>query len=159
MRQIYRREWRLVRELERRVALECDHSVLVTEAEAALFRTHVPEAADKIVGISCGVDHRYFNPAHDHEAPFDPASSPSFVFTGTMDYPPNIDAVVWFAEQVLPIIRRSLPAARVLIVGSHPAEAVKRLTAIDGVTVTGRVPDVRPYVFHATAAVAPMRIA
>jgi sugar transferase (PEP-CTERM/EpsH1 system associated) len=159
MRQIYRREWRLVRELERRVALECDYSVLVTEPEAALFRTHVPEAADKIVGISCGVDHRYFNPSHDYEAPFDPGSGPVFVFTGTMDYLPNIDAVIWFAEKVLPIIRRSLPTARFFIVGSNPADDVKRLEKMAGVTVTGRVPDVRPYVFHATASVGPMRIA
>jgi sugar transferase (PEP-CTERM/EpsH1 system associated) len=158
MRQIYRREWRLVRQLERRIALECDRSVFVTEAEATLFRTMVPEATDKVVGISCGVDHVYFNPAHDYPAPFDTAS-PSFVFTGTMDYAPNIDAVSWFATKVLPLIRRARSGARFFIVGSNPAEEVKRLAKLDGVTVTGRVPDVRPYVFHATAAVGPMRIA
>ncbi len=158
MRQVYQREWRLVRALERRVALECDHSVLVTEAEARLFRTHVPEAASRIVGISCGVDHQYFDPALAFDAPFDPAV-PTYVFTGTMDYLPNIDAVTWFARDVLPIIQRALPAARFFIVGSNPSDDVKRLTSLDGVSVTGRVPDVRPYVFHATAAVAPMRIA
>ncbi len=158
MRQIYRREWRLVEQLERRVARECDYSVLVSEAEAALFRTKVPEAASKIVGISNGVDHRYFDPSREYPAPFDP-SVPAFVFTGTMDYAPNCDAVVWFATEVLPRIRRAQPKARFFIVGSNPAEAVKRLTKLDGVTVTGRVPDVRPYVFHATAAVGPMRIA
>jgi sugar transferase (PEP-CTERM/EpsH1 system associated) len=158
MRQIYRREWRLVEKLERRVALECDHSVLVTEAEAALFRTKVPEAAGKIVGISNGVDHRFFDPSLEYKAPFDPAL-PAFVFTGTMDYIPNIDAVVWFATEVLPIVHRTLPDARFFIVGSNPADEVKRLAKLDGVTVTGRVPDVRPYVFHATASVGPMRIA
>jgi polysaccharide biosynthesis protein PslH len=159
MRQIYRREWRLVEKLERRVALECDYSVLVTEAEAALLRTKVPEAAAKIVGISCGVDHRYFDPSHAYPAPFDPATGPAFVFTGTMDYLPNIDAVVWFATAVLPLIQRTLPTARFFIVGSNPSEDVKRLTKLDGVTVTGRVADVRPYIFHATASVGPMRIA
>jgi polysaccharide biosynthesis protein PslH len=158
MRQIYRREWQLVRQLERRVALECDHAVLVSAAEAALFRTHVPEAASKIVGISNGVDHRYFDPSLDFAAPFDPAL-PTFVFTGTMDYIPNIDAVVWFATEVLPLIRQAHPMAQFFIVGSSPAEAVRRLASLDGVTVTGRVPDVRPYVLHATAAVGPMRIA
>jgi polysaccharide biosynthesis protein PslH len=158
MRQIYRREWRLVQQLERRVALESDHSVLVTEAEAALFRSQVPEAAHKIVGISNGVDHRYFDPSLDYPEPFDTAS-PSFVFTGTMDYIPNIDAVVWFATEVLPVIRRTLPGARFYVVGSNPAEQVLRLAKLDGVVVTGRVPDVRPYVYHATAAVGPMRIA
>jgi len=159
MRQIYRREWRLVEKLERRIALECDYSVLVTEPEAALFRTKVPEAAAKIVGISCGVDHRYFDPSREYPAPFDLAAGPAFVFTGTMDYLPNIDAVTWFATEVLPIIRRTKQAARFFIVGSNPSEDVKRLAKLDGVTVTGRVPDVRPYISHATAAVAPMRIA
>jgi sugar transferase (PEP-CTERM/EpsH1 system associated) len=158
MRQVYRREWGRLRLLERRVALECDNSVFVTEPEAALFRTQVPEAADKIVGISCGVDHRYFDPAGDYPAPYDPAI-PTFVFTGTMDYLPNIDAVTWFATGILPIVREKLPDARFFIVGGNPAEEVKRLGTLPGVTVTGRVPDVRPYVFHAVAAVAPMRIA
>jgi sugar transferase (PEP-CTERM/EpsH1 system associated) len=158
MRQIYRREWHRLRRLERRIALECDNSVFVTESEAALFRGHVPEAAEKIVGISCGVDHQYFNPDDAHDAPFDPAV-PSFVFTGTMDYIPNIDAVTWFAREVLPRIRAARPDAQFFIVGSHPSEDVRRLASLDGVTVTGRVPDVRPYVAHATAAVAPMRIA
>lgn len=158
MRQVYRREWRQVRRLERRVALECDHSVFVTESEAALFRTQVPEAAAKILGISCGVDHRYFDPTHEYPAPFDP-TIPTFVFTGTMDYPPNIDAVTWFATKILPLIRHTLPYARFQIVGGSPSEEVKRLARLDGVAVTGRVPDVRPYVHHAVAAVAPMRIA
>jgi sugar transferase (PEP-CTERM/EpsH1 system associated) len=159
MRQVYRREWRLVEQLERRVALECDWSVLVTEPEAALFRSKVPEAADKIVGIRCGVDHRYFDPSHEYPALFDPAAGPAFVFTGTMDYLPNSDAVTWFADRVLPIIRHALPAARFFIVGSNPSDDVKRLARRDGITVTGRVRDVRPYLYHATAAVAPMRIA
>ena len=124
MRWIYRREWRLVRRLERRVALECDHSVLVTEAEAALLRAQVPEAADRITGISCGVDHRYFDPALDYPAPFDPAP-PTFVFTGTMDYPPNIDAVVWFATAVLPLLRRALPARAVFYRWRQPGRAGK----------------------------------
>jgi sugar transferase (PEP-CTERM/EpsH1 system associated) len=158
MRQIYRREWRLVRQLERRVAVECDHAVFVSAAEAELFRSHVPEAAAKVIGISNGVDHRYFDPSLEYAVPFDPML-PTFVFTGTMDYIPNIDAVVWFATEVLPLVRRTRPAAQFFIVGSNPAEAVRRLASLDGVTVTGRVPDVRPYVFHATAAVGPMRIA
>jgi polysaccharide biosynthesis protein PslH len=159
MRQIWRREWRLVEKLERRVALASDHSVLVTEAEAALFRGKVPEAAGKIAGISCGVDHRYFDPSLDYPAPYDPAEGPVFVFTGTMDYRPNIDAVIWFSTEVLPIIRQTVPTARFYIVGGNPAETVKHLVKLDGVTITGRVADVRPYLAHAIAAVAPMRIA
>jgi polysaccharide biosynthesis protein PslH len=81
------------------------------------------------------------------------------VFTGTMDYPPNVDAVAWFATEILPMIRRVIPVAQFYIVGSCPSAAVTRLAQLEGVFVTGRVHDVRPYVAHATAAVAPMRIA
>lgn len=161
MRFIYEREWRKVQNLERRIAMECDYSVMVSEDEANLFRAFVPQAADKIVGISNGVDSDYFKPA-DYPAPYD-AKLPTFVFTGTMDYKPNIDAVTWFATKVLPKIRASdLWSARVAqfyIVGSNPPDAVRHLEKLEGVTVTGRVPDVRPYVQHATAAVGPMRIA
>jgi sugar transferase (PEP-CTERM/EpsH1 system associated) len=159
MRQIYRRECRLVATLERQVALHADHSVLVTEAEARVLRATVPEAAGKIAGISCGVDHRYFDPSRDYPPPYDPAAGPAYVFTGTMDYRPNIDAVIWFANEVLPIIRQDQPKARFCIVGGNPAAALNALAKQDGVTVTGRVSDVRPYLAHATASVAPMRIA
>ena len=76
-----------------------------------------------------------------------------------MDYPPNVDAVVWFAETILPIVRRTIPDAQFYIVGNSPSDSVQRLAQIPGVFVTGRVADVRPYVAHATASVAPMRIA
>lgn len=154
MRLVYRREWRKVSALEQRVARAFDRSVLVSDAEAALFASQVPDCAARIRGISNGVDHRYFDPAQRFEC-----LEPSFVFTGTMDYPPNVDAVAWFATNVLPLIRRSVPAARFTIVGASPAPEVSKLAAIDGVTVTGRVPDVRPYLANAIAAVAPMRIA
>ena len=158
MRLIYHLEWQKVAALERRIAHECDYSTFVSEAEAALFRSLIPERAEHIKGISSGVDHRYFDPSPGFEAPFD-ASVPTFVFTGTMDYPPNVDAVRWFAQEILPIIRRTLPAAAFFIVGNSPSPAVLALASIPGVHVTGRVPDVRPYLAHATAGVAPMRIA
>jgi glycosyltransferase involved in cell wall biosynthesis len=76
-----------------------------------------------------------------------------------MDYPPNADAVVWFAADILPLIRKTLPLAQFHIVGSNPGPTVRRLARLDGVFVTGRVADVRPYIAHATASVAPLRIA
>jgi polysaccharide biosynthesis protein PslH len=155
---VYRREWQKVAALERRIAHRCDLASFVSDAEAALFVRQVPDCASKIRGISNGVDHRYFDPALHHVPLYD-TSYPTFVFTGTMDYPPNADAVIWFAREVLPGIRRTLPAARFYVVGSNPTVDVQRLARIDGVFVTGRVPDVRPYVAHATASVAPMRIA
>jgi glycosyltransferase involved in cell wall biosynthesis len=76
-----------------------------------------------------------------------------------MDYWPNVDAVRWFAERIFPAVREAVPAAQFTIVGSRPAEAVRALAQQPGVTVTGGVPDVRPYLAHAACAVAPLRIA
>jgi glycosyltransferase involved in cell wall biosynthesis len=81
------------------------------------------------------------------------------VFTGVMDYAPNVDAVVWFCERVLPKIRERAPAATFTICGSRPTPAVQALAALPGVTVTGRVADVRPYLAAAEVAVVPIRMA
>ena len=81
------------------------------------------------------------------------------VFTGAMDYWPNVDAVVSFAHAVFPAIRRRHPDARFYIVGARPTPEVQRLADLPGVSVTGAVPDIRPYLAHATFAVAPLRIA
>ena len=163
MRWIYRREWRLISALERRIAEACDASIFVSADEARLFAQLVPEAVARIHAISNGVDPVYFDPARNYAAAFDPGlgdpNPAEFVFTGTMDYAPNVDAVVWFARDILPVIRQTLPQARFHIVGHSPTDSVRRLAETAGVFVTGRVADVRPYIAHATAVVAPMRIA
>jgi sugar transferase (PEP-CTERM/EpsH1 system associated) len=158
MRLIYHREWKLTAKLEARIARECDWSVFVSPQEAALFQSLIPDAAPRIRAIVNGVDAKYFDPLLTYKPVFDSAK-PNYVFTGTMDYPPNIDAVEWFARSVLPVIRASRPDAQFHVVGSNPTPSVQGLAALEGVFVTGRVPDVRPYVAHATASVAPMRIA
>lgn len=158
MRWVYRREARLTLELERRIGRDADASTFVSEVEAALFRRLVPDAADRVHAVSNGVDFQFFDPAHPYAAPYD-LSRPTFVFTGTMNYRPNIDAAVWFTREILPIIRRALPQAQFYIVGSAPSRSVLKLAEVEGVHVTGRVADVRPFVAHATACVAPLRIA
>lgn len=155
---IYGREARRIAALEREACGKFDAATLVSAPEAALLARHVPEHADRILAIANGVDHVYYDPAIPLADPY-PAGGTDFVFTGTMDYPPNVDAVIWFAEAVLPGLRARLPGARFWIVGHNPTEAVRRLGASEGITVTGRVEDVRPYLRHATAAVAPLRIA
>ena len=159
MRWVHRREWRRVAALEARILRECDWSTFVSDAEAALMARLQPAgAAARIRAISNGVDHAYFDPAHGFAAPF-ATDRPNFTFTGVMDYPPNMDAVAWFADAVLPLIRARAPGACFHIVGSSPAPEVQALAQREGIFVTGRVPDVRPHVAHATAAVAPLRIA
>jgi glycosyltransferase involved in cell wall biosynthesis len=76
-----------------------------------------------------------------------------------MDYFPNVDGAIYFARNIFPIVRRSVPNAELRIVGSNPTNAVRRLATIPGITVTGHVVDVRPYLANATLAVAPLRLA
>jgi sugar transferase (PEP-CTERM/EpsH1 system associated) len=158
LRYAYLRESWTITGLERRIARECDLCALVSDAEAELFVRQHPLSAARIRAVSNGVDYRFFDPALDHPLVYD-TTRPNYVFTGTMDYQPNVDAVVWFATEILPLIRRAVPAAQFHIVGSNPNPEVLKLARLGGVFVTGRVPDVRPFVAHATAGVAPMRIA
>lgn len=155
---VYGREARLLLAHDRRVAACFDHGLFVSEPKAALFRRLAPEVAPRVAAKSNGVDAAYFAPDAALPDLVGP-ERPVFAFTGAMDYRPNIDAVAWFATAILPRIRAALPAARFVIVGARPAPEVERLAAEPGVIVTGRVPDVRPYLAHASAAVAPLRAA
>jgi sugar transferase (PEP-CTERM/EpsH1 system associated) len=105
-----------------------------------------------------GVDAAYFSPERDYADPY-PAAVRAIVFTGAMDYWPNVDAVVWFTREVLPGLRERLPACLFAIVGGKPSAEVAALARQPGILVTGRVADVRPYLAHAAAVVAPLRIA
>jgi len=88
-----------------------------------------------------------------------PEEAPLIVFTGQMDYPPNIDAALGFARDALPRIRGRHPEARFAIVGREPAPSIRALDGQGGVEVTGAVPDVRPWLERADVVVAPLRIA
>ena len=158
MKWLYGRESRLLLAFDRNVAKYVDACVFVSEPEAALFRQLAPEAASRTHAISNGVDFSYFSPATPQPNPF-PDGKRGVVFTGAMDYWPNADAVTWFAERMFPAIRSQIPEAVFFIVGGNPTPQVRRLGQLPGVTVTGRVPDVRPYLAHAAVCVAPMRVA
>ncbi|HZF16077.1 MAG TPA: TIGR03087 family PEP-CTERM/XrtA system glycosyltransferase [Steroidobacteraceae bacterium] len=155
---IYKREARELGAAERRLAEEFDASLFVSDNEARLFRRLVPGVDAKVFAVANGVDSQYFDPAPDRPRPF-AATGPAIVFTGAMDYWANVDAVSWFAAEVLPAVREQVPQATFHIVGSRPSAAVGRLASLPGVFVTGTVPDVRPYVHHAHAVVAPLRVA
>jgi sugar transferase (PEP-CTERM/EpsH1 system associated) len=155
---VYAREGRKLAEWEARVAQDFDATVLVSRDEAALLQKRAPLAQHKISAYENGVDADYFSPARDYPNPYSPDVL-GVVFTGAMDYWPNVDAVTWFAERIFPAVRDAVPAAQFTIVGSRPSEAVGALARQPGVVVTGTVPDVRPYLAHAACAVAPLRIA
>lgn len=151
MRWVYALEARRLLRYERHLARTFSHSVVCTPVEAAEFRVLIPDGSVSVVHN--GVDLAYFRPSG---APKRPGS---LVFTGVMNYAPNVDAVRWFCAEILPLVRRELPTADLTICGSSPTRAVRRLAAIPGVTVTGRVPDVRPYLDRAEVFVAPLRMA
>ena len=155
---LYEREARRLLAYEREVAARAEASIFVTEEEVRRFRSETSERADRVVAIRNGVDSEYFSPLHDLESPFAPGERP-VVFTGAMDYWPNVDAVTWFAREVLPTARRRDPSIRFYIVGMNPEPAVRALASADAVRVTGRVDDVRPYLQHARVVVAPLRVA
>jgi len=155
---VYAREGRKLAEWEARVAQEFDATLLVSQAEAELLQRRAPLARHKIGAFENGVDAAYFSPERVYPNPHAVAVQ-SIVFTGAMDYWPNIDAVSWFAERIFPAVREAQPNAQFTIVGSRPTEAVQALARYPGVVVTGSVPDVRPYLAHAACAVAPLRIA
>ncbi|MBI3710359.1 MAG: TIGR03087 family PEP-CTERM/XrtA system glycosyltransferase [Proteobacteria bacterium] len=158
MRAVYDREGRTLLDFERRVARDFDASLFVSHREAELFRRLAPESAGKVFHVNNGVDLDYFSPRRAYDNPFPPGAAP-IVFTGAMDYWPNMDAVTWFAQEIRPALLAAGLDHRFYIVGSNPATDVARLGQAPGVTVTGRVPDVRPYLAHAAAVVAPLRVA
>lgn len=155
---VHTREARVLGAYEAEVARKVDASLFVSEAEAALFRAQSGLGADKVRAVENGIDTVRFDPASQFD-PIGKGKGPLAVFTGQMDYRPNIDAVRLFANDILPLIRLRHPQARFAIVGRAPTDEVRALAALPGVTVTGEVPDVRPWLAAADAVVAPLLLA
>jgi polysaccharide biosynthesis protein PslH len=151
LRWVYAIEQRRFFAYEQHIARTFSHTLVCTAAEQRDFERLIPGVPVSLVGN--GVDLDYFRSSGVPKRPG------SIVFTGVMDYFPNIDAVVWFCDKVLPIVQRQIPAAGLTICGSRPAAAVRHLAKRRGVTVTGRVPDTRPYLDGAEVFVAPLRMA
>lgn len=154
---IYRREARKLARAEAEIAARFDCSLFVSAPEADLFRARLDAGAARATHVNMGVDCDYFRCIPDIASPY-PGDRDAIVFTGAMDYWANADAVVWFAREILPLVRVARPQALLAIVGARPGIEVRQLAGRD-ILVTGRVPDVRPYLQHARCAVAPMRIA
>jgi polysaccharide biosynthesis protein PslH len=151
------REARKLLALETEIVRRARYACFVTPREAALFKRRAGPGAGPVHVVRNGVDSDYFDPALPMPSPFVPGEVP-VVFTGAMDYPPNVDAMVWFCTEVWPELVKSRPSLNLHIVGRHPALAVRTLAA-EQVRITGTVDDVRPYLRHAALAVAPMRLA
>ncbi len=160
MRWVLAREGRHLSAYEAAMARRADVSLFVSEAEAALFRKRSGLGEDKVRSLANGIDTVFYDPAHVFPNPaLADRPGPALVFTGQMDYPPNIDAVIFFSRQVMPRILETHKDAVFAVVGRNPSD---RVTALDGKNATmvmGSVDDVRGWIQAADIVVAPLRIA
>ena len=136
---------------ERNACLEAAHVIAVSALDAGRMRERFQ--VSRVTDIPTGVDLDYFRP------PEGAAPVADLVFTGSMDWLPNIDGIRWFVDEILPLIRQELPGCTVAVVGRRPAREVQELALrVSGITVTGTVSDIRPYLWGSSVAIVPLRI-
>ncbi len=145
-------QWRRLRRYEAQTCHRADRVFAVSEADAAALQKLVP-GLEPVV-IPNGIDTRVYTPV---PTPSHPHTS-TLVFTGTMDFRPNVDAMLWFARDVWPRVRAEVPEARFVIVGQRPHRRLDELREDPAITLTGWVEDVRPYITEAAVYVAPLRM-
>jgi sugar transferase (PEP-CTERM/EpsH1 system associated) len=150
LRWVYDREARRLFRYERWVAATFEHSLVCSLRELEDCQRLLPEA--RVSCISNGVDLEYFRPNGQTKR------KNSLVFTGVMDYLPNVDGVTWFCDKVLPLIRAQVPDVMFTICGSKPTLRIQTLQRLGEVKVTGSVPDVRPFLAEASVCVVPLRM-
>jgi sugar transferase (PEP-CTERM/EpsH1 system associated) len=148
-------QWKKLERYERAMCRRADHIVACSDADARAIRNLVT-AKSIITVIPNGVDTDLFVPSDEVCAK--PHSELAMAFAGKMDFRPNIDAMLWFCDDILPRIRAEIPLARIVIVGQKPAPRIAALRAREGVQVTGWVDDTRPYVADAAVCVVPLRM-
>ena len=157
------REARVLGRVEAALAARADLSLFISAAEAALFRAQLTEAeraACTVRVMGNGIDTSLYDPGLvEGERRLHSATAPRLIFTGQMDYAPNVAAVVRVAQRILPQVHKVFPQASFHIVGRNPTEAVSALAAIEGVHVWGRVEDMRPWLRAVDIAVVPLEIA
>jgi len=155
MRWVYQREASLVKRLENRVGNKFDACFFVAEPETNLYKQQTGNPAAEVLSIGNGIDPAEFYPTtHPTEV-----TTPHLLFAGVMDYTPNVDAMLWFYNEVWPSVLTRWPDATLTIAGMNPTPAIARLQGVDNVRVTGFVEDILPYFHESNIFVAPFRIA
>lgn len=154
---LWRREARLLGEYESSLVAEFSNTVVCTDAESRLLRSKA--STGRISVLQNFLDANAYCPSDQPLPDFIRAWQPYVVFSGSMDYRPNIDAVRYFCAEVLPLVRKRLPELRFVIAGRNPSRSILALKSNSNIQVTGAVSDIRPYLWGAAIAVAPMRIA
>jgi polysaccharide biosynthesis protein PslH len=152
----FQRQARAMEQFERTVCRSVRQVIGVSETDAATMRQEF--GLKQVHWVPTGVDTAYFAPPDQPPSPA-PHYSSDLLFLGSMDWMPNIDGVRWFLSDILPLIRAQRPEVRVTICGRRPTPEITRLAAAHpGVTVTGTVDDVRPYLWGARVSIVPLRI-
>jgi polysaccharide biosynthesis protein PslH len=151
-------QWAKLAAYERRVLGAADAVVAVSDEDVASLRRVAPAARYAVAPN--GVDTTHFSRAALMREGLAPASygAPTLVFSGTLDFRPNVDALLWFAREALPLLRARRPELRLLVVGRRPAAALRDLSATGALALTGEVADTRPLIAGGAAYVVPMRI-
>jgi glycosyltransferase involved in cell wall biosynthesis len=142
-------QWHRLRRYEAELLRRVDHTIAMSHPDKVALRDVAPDVP--ITVVPNGVDLTFY--AQSNQAiPYD------LLFTGKMDFRPNIDAVLWFGLQVLPLIQAQRPGTTFAVVGQRPHPRLEVLRNLPGVTITGFVDDVRPFLAGATIYVAPLRV-
>jgi polysaccharide biosynthesis protein PslH len=150
---LLKQQWHRMLRFEREALTRFDLVLGVSDTDRETFARLYPGALRRSVHVvQTGVDTAYFTPMPGQERPR------HLVFTGSMDWLPNEDGVLYFVRDILPRLRAIEPDITLSIVGRTPTPAVQRLAAENGIAVTGRVDDVRPHVAAAEVYIVPLRI-
>ncbi len=153
-------QWRRLRRFEQEVCLASKHVLAVSQADRSALARLSPAIDTRVKVLPNGVDPRYWSRDADYPSAPIAGGRPgdTLIFDGSMDFRPNVDAVLWFAREVWTRIRTERPDTRFYIVGRNPTKEVQALGKIEGITVTGAVDDPRSWVAAATVYVVPMRM-
>ncbi len=151
-------QWRRLLRYEALACRRADRVLAVSEADAAALRQLIPGL--DVTVVPNGIDTQTYTPTppHSHTATPPHPHTHTLVFTGTMNFRPNVDAVLWFARKVLPLVRRVMPEAHFVVVGQRPHRRLDELRGDPAITLTGWVEDTRPYIAQAAVYVAPLRM-
>ena len=137
---------------ERDVCRKVRRVIAVSEVDAAMMREMF--GATAVSAVPTGADVEYFTPP-----PAAPAKTRDLAFVGSMDWSPNVDGILFFVKEILPLIRERKPGCTLDIVGRSPEPAIRKLAEGDPrIVVHGTVPDVRPYLWNAKVSIVPLRI-
>lgn len=155
------REGKLLSHVEERLAQRADCTMFVSEAEEVLFRSRLKDPAGcQTAALRNGIDTQFFDPSgSEPHAALASSGGPNFVFTGQMDYAPNIAAALRVMDRLLPAIRLAHPDATFHLVGRAPVSELTKRDGQPGIRVWGEVPDVRPFLAAADIVIAPLEIA